>query len=337
MVLEISKGIEPGNLKITVLVSNTTSRTLATDDRFKGSVIQPESKYHRLLGEHGLAISIKFIEKGINHHILLDTGGLMNTIIKNSKNLEISLSDVEKVILSHGHYDHFGGLEKVIPEIRKKAEIYLNPICYEQNHVIISTTGEEISAEELTLSLNTMQKEGKLRRNSKLPLLNKVMIKKLANEHKIKIIETNKPEILHNGVVTSGEIEIFNNDEVTKGFYLTQKNNRFSKHTFRDETSLYINIKNRGLVILTGCAHTGLINTIKHGQKLTGINQVYAIIGGFHKERESYEKIEEVVTYLENLNPKITCGMHCTGFNFNKEMHRHSSHTLGIVGTEFNL
>lgn len=337
MVLEISNGIEPGNLKITVLVSNTTSRTLATDDKFKGSVIQPSSKYHRLLGEHGLAISIKFIENGISHHILLDTGGLMNTIIENSKNLEISLSDVEKVILSHGHYDHFGGLERVIPEIRKKAEIYLNPICYEQNQVIISTTGEEIPAEELTLSLNTLQKEGKLRRNSKLPLLNKVKIKKLAYEHKIKIIETNKPEILYNGVIISGEIEIFNRDEVTKGFYLTQNDNNFLKHTFRDETSVYINVKNMGLVVLTGCAHTGLINTIKHGQKLTGINQIYAVIGGFHKENESSEKIEEAVKFIENLNPKITCGMHCTGFYFNKEMHRHSSHTLGIVGTTFNL
>ena len=119
--------------------------------------------------------------------------------------------------------------------------------------------------------------------------------------------------------------------------YLPKGRKELVKHTFRDETSLYLNVKGKGLVVLTGCGHTGLMNTIKHGQKLTGIEKIHAIIGGLHKEYETDENIEKTVEFIEDLNPEVTCGMHCTGFRFNVVMMRHPSHTLGIVGTEFHL
>ena len=112
----------------------------------------------------------------------------------------------------------------------------------------------------------------------------------------------------------------------------------FEKHTPKlNIIALYINIKHKGLIIITGCSHTGLINIIKHGQKLIGINKIYALIGGFHKERESNEEIERVVSFIEDLNPEITCGMYCTGFEFNRIMPHHPSHVMGIIGTEFHL
>ena len=91
------------------------------------------------------------------------------------------------------------------------------------------------------------------------------------------------------------------------------------------------------LVVLTGCGHCGIMNTIKHAQKLTGINKIYAVIGGFHEEWNPTEIIEKKVQYFEEINPEIICGMHCTGFEFNKLMAQHPSHTLGVTGTEFNL
>jgi 7,8-dihydropterin-6-yl-methyl-4-(beta-D-ribofuranosyl)aminobenzene 5'-phosphate synthase len=153
----------------------------------------------------------------------------------------------------------------------------------------------------------------------------------------IKIIETTKPEGLYNGTITSGEIEIFDESELPKGLYLGSSKTEYDKHTYREEIALYINIKDKGLVIITGCSHTGLINIVKHGQKLTGIDKIYALIGGFHKELESSENIEKIVSFIEDLNPEITCGMHCTGFEFNRIMSRHPSHVTGIIGTEFHL
>jgi 7,8-dihydropterin-6-yl-methyl-4-(beta-D-ribofuranosyl)aminobenzene 5'-phosphate synthase len=331
------ESIESGKIIIKVLSTNEASITLLTNDKFKGKVVQPEATANRASGEHGLAMSIEVKNNNGSHLFLLDTGGLNQTIIENSKQLGINLNNAEKLILSHGHFDHFGGLTGVMPLLKEGAEFILNPKCFEQNYIAITKSGEEIPAEELGLKLKDLEKEGKLKMNKKLPLLSRDLVTNTANQYKIKIVETNKPVNLYKGITTSGEIELFNPDEITKGMYIQKSRKEFEKNTFRDETSIYINIKDKGLAILTGCGHTGIINTIKHGQKLTGINKIYAVIGGFHEEWNTPESIEKKVKYFEHLNPEIICGMHCTGFEFNKLMSRNPAHTLGVVGTEFRL
>ncbi len=179
--------------------------------------------------------------------------------------------------------------------------------------------------------------DGKLQFYRRTNRINRNLVYSHAKENNIRIIETEVPEKLYEGVITSGEIEIFNDSELPKGLYLGSTKTEYDKHTFREEIALYINVKYKGLVIITGCSHTGIINIIKHGQKLTGIDKIYAIIGGFHKEKDSTEKIEEVVSFLEELDPEIICGMHCTGFEFNRTMSRHHSHVSGVIGTEFHL
>jgi len=266
-----------------------------------------------------------------------DTGGLSQTIVENSKQFEVNLNDVEKLVLSHGHIDHFGGLAGVLPLFNKGTEFVLNPNCYNQNYIAIMKSGDIIPAEDLGASLRTLEKEGKLGLNIKLPILSKNMINNLVDQSGITLTETNEPEKLYKGIATSGEIELFDKEEVTKGIYIMKSRKEFETNYFRDETSIYINVKDKGLVVITGCGHCGIMNMIKHGQKLTGIDKIYAVIGGFHEEWNPIEKIEEKVKYFEELNPEIICGMHCTGFNFNKLMSRHPSHTLGIVGTEFHL
>jgi 7,8-dihydropterin-6-yl-methyl-4-(beta-D-ribofuranosyl)aminobenzene 5'-phosphate synthase len=173
--------------------------------------------------------------------------------------------------------------------------------------------------------------------SKKLPMLAKNTVYNLAEQNKININETEKPIEIHNGIISSGQVELFNPEEVTKNIYLEKEKKTLEKHTFRDETAIYINIKDKGLVILTGCGHCGIKNIIQHGQKLTGIDKIYAVIGGFHEEWNPEALVLEKVKYLEELNPEIICGMHCTGFTFNKLMARHPAHTLGIVGTEFHL
>ena len=334
MSVDLSAGIESGKITIKVLTTNTTSISLLTDEKFNGKVIQPVGSAARAIGEHGLSMSIKIDD---NHLFLLDTGGMAQAIIENSKQLGVNLSYVEKLTLSHGHFDHFGGLTSVIPLLKEGSELYLNPDCYNQSYVVISKSGEEIPAEELGTNLRQLDKEGKLRLNKKYPLMNKNLINNLVNQYKLNMIESKKPEKLYKGMITSGEIELFDKNEVTKGLYIQKSRNEFEKNYFRDETSIYINVKNEGLVVLTGCGHCGIINTIKHGQKLTGIDKIYAVIGGFHEEWNSIEEIEKKVDYFEEINPEIICGMHCTGFKFNKLMARHPAHTLGVTGTEFHL
>ena len=328
--------LESGKISIKILANNATSITLQTDNKFKGRVIQPQFDAVNTVGEHGLGMSITIFDDEKSHIYLFDTGSIKQSIIGNIEALGVKYDEIEKVIISHGHFDHFGGLAALIPKLNKGTKIYLNGACFDQYHIILTPTGEKIPSVELGYNLEKLEKEGKIK-HRKLDLLDRNLIYSLANKNDVEIIETTEPIKLHNGIITSGEIEVFDKDEVSKGFYSEKRQNILEEHTFRDETSLYINIENKGLVILTGCGHVGIINTIKHAQKITGNDKVYAIIGGFHKENLSLAAINSAVGFIERLDPKITCGLHCTGFEFNTIMRKHPSHTMGVVGTEFRL
>lgn len=332
-----SSNIESGKVCLKVLTNNLTSITVLTEEKFKGKVIQPAIAANRVVGEHGLSMAIEIEENDSKHLFLMDTGSLTQSIFENSKQLGVDLTQVEKLILTHGHFDHFGGLLSLLPQLKEGTEFIFNPKSYAQTVIIIQKSGEELSKKELSLGLKELEKEGRIRGSKKLPLLNKKMVVDLTEQNKIKMIETNEPVELYKGIVTSGEIELFDPEEVTKNIYLQKGRKDFEEHTFRDETALYFNIKDKGLVVLTGCGHCGIQNTIKHGQKLTGVDKIYAVIGGFHEEWNPIDKIKKKVEYFEEINPEIICGMHCTGFNFNRLMANHPAHTLGVVGTEFHL
>ncbi|MEJ2293735.1 MAG: MBL fold metallo-hydrolase [Candidatus Lokiarchaeota archaeon] len=335
--INFSNSIESGKVSLKVLTNNLTSITVLTEEKFNGKVIQPMLTANRVVGEHGLSVAIEIQESDSKHLFLMDTGSLTQSIFENSKQLGVNLTDVEKLMLTHGHFDHFGGLLTLLPQLNEGTEFIFNPKCYDQTVIIMQDPGKNLSKEDLSLGLRELEKQGKIRGSKKLPLLNKKMVVDLAEKNNIKMVETNEPKELYKGIITSGEIELFDTDEVTKNIYLQKGRKEFGPHTFRDETALYFNIKDKGLVVLTGCGHCGIKNTIKHGQKLTGVDKVYAVIGGFHEEWNPIEKIKEKVKYFEEINPEIICGMHCTGFNFNKLMSDHPAQTLGVVGTEFHL
>jgi 7,8-dihydropterin-6-yl-methyl-4-(beta-D-ribofuranosyl)aminobenzene 5'-phosphate synthase len=328
--------IESGNIAIKILANNATSITLQTDKKFNGKVIQPQFDSVNTVAEHGLGMSITIFDNDKSHLFLFDTGSINQSIIGNIKALNVKYEDIEKIILSHGHFDHFGGLTALIPKLNEGSKIYLNSGCFDQYHIIHSTTGVKIPVNELGPNLERLVDEGRIK-HRKLELLDRNEVYNLANKAGVEIIETSEPTELYSGIITSGEIEIFDQEEVSSGFYSEKRPQIFEEHTFRDETSLYINIKDKGLIILTGCGHVGIVNTIKHAQKITGINNVYAIIGGFHKETSSLDAINAAVGFITRLDPKVICGVHCTGFAFNNAIQKHHSHTLGVVGTEFKL
>lgn len=329
--------IESGNIIIKVVASNRTSMTLPTNKKFEGKVIQPRHDSFGTISEHGMALAIRILEEDTTHHILFDTAGFMQTLINNFTQFKIDSKEIEKIIISHGHLDHFGALIPIMSKLNSGCEIYVNPICLAKGYYARTVSEEDIPSEDFGSSFKDLKQESILQFYRRRRPINRNILYDRANTNDIKIIETREPENLYSGIITSGEIEIFDESELPKGLYLGPSKTEYDKHTYREEIALYINIKDKGLVVITGCSHTGIINTIKHGQKLTGVEKIYGLIGGFHKEMESRENIEEIVSFIEKLNPEITCGIHCTGFEFNQIMHRHPSHVMGVVGTEFHL
>ncbi|MBD3198227.1 MAG: MBL fold metallo-hydrolase [Candidatus Lokiarchaeota archaeon] len=338
MNLNISEGLEEGSLTIKVLTSNSVISTLLTDEKFQGKVIQPQTNGSKLLAEHGLAILIEINNNNEKQSFLLDTGGPKSTIINNAKSLGVELSEIDKLVLSHGHVDHYGGFMEVLPKLKEGCEVILSPHAYEQNMILIPKADNDFyTPEDLSEKYRDLRKQDAFILEMKLPPLRKALVNKLVEENNLKLIEIDEPITLTPGLITSGPIEIFDKDEISKGFYLMKGRKEFLENTFRDEIALLINIKNEGLVIISGCGHAGIVNTIKHAKKITGIDTIYAVIGGFHKEWEAAEDIKTSIQYIMDLNPEIVCGMHCTGFEFNKYISDYDPYVNGIAGTEFHL
>lgn len=318
--------------KVTVMTNNTTDILEQTDPQFKGKVIQPMKKVANALAEHGLAMSIE--ANGAN--ILYDFGGLGFAILKNFETLNINPKTFHKTVLSHGHFDHFGSYMKTLPLLGPAKEIIVSPEIYKQRIAYLGRPSEIIDVSTLKQNYDAFKKADKIQ---ELPSISKALLQKLVADNKQTLVETRAPIKLAPAIWTSGEIELVDKSEMTPNVFLKLDKMTFEDETYRDEIAIYIKVKDKGLAVLTGCGHAGIINTIKQGQKLSGVDRIYAVIGGFHLQGSSDEHQEKVLDYFNKIDPDIICGMHCTGFNFNTRLLAKMADkaTLGVVGTTFNL
>jgi 7,8-dihydropterin-6-yl-methyl-4-(beta-D-ribofuranosyl)aminobenzene 5'-phosphate synthase len=193
-------------------------------------------------------------------------------------------------VLSHGHYDHSGGLVSVLKAINK---VDLPIIVHD----------------DMFKKRGVANQDGTIRTYPEFPTKEQIGSAQLTS--------TKKPILIADDLaLVTGEIPRLTSYE--KG-YLPHR--AFVHGSWqpdpwiRDDRAIVINIKGKGLVILTGCAHAGIINTVHYSQKITRLNSVYAVIGGFHlagKEGES--RIEQTVKELRQVNPKLVVPSHCTGW-----------------------
>ncbi len=318
---------------VKVLVANTTDVTLKNQRHFQNMVTQPGASAVECLAEHGLALSIVVFNGEVSHRYLFDMGGLKKTLLNNLDVFKID-SGFEKVFLSHSHWDHWGAALEIAARLPEGTEFILNSELYLPHFSL----GKELIGKEVDLAhldLEQLKRESKIRQHRDFP---ETEFHAIAEKKNFKLTFTDDPVAVAPGVTTSGEITIFDDSEVTKGM-LYKKDNKFFHDTFRDEISLYVNVKEKGLIIITGCGHCGLTNTIKHAQALTGINKIYAVIGELHQNWASAQRIQKTVSWLKQLNPKLVSGMHCTGFKFIAESMRQlpTQTALAVVGTTFAL
>jgi 7,8-dihydropterin-6-yl-methyl-4-(beta-D-ribofuranosyl)aminobenzene 5'-phosphate synthase len=242
------------------------------------------------IAEHGFSMLIRVFSGDKSSCILFDTGGSPKTIIANAERMSINLSDIECVVLSHGHYDHFGGLANVVKKISKRDL----PIIVHEN--MFKTRG---SASAL----------GKVRRYPNFPSKKQL--------HPARLIQTKKPYFAADGMIcVTGEIPRKTSFETGYAQHKVFTNGVWkSDPLIEDERGVIINIREKGLVVLSGCAHAGIINTVKYAQQITGIQKVYAIMGGFHLAGKTFEnRIQPTIKELKKINPKLVAPSHCTGW-----------------------
>ena len=255
------------NLRITILVEDSVSMN------------KPE-----VTAKHGLSLLVETNVEGVSSKILMDAGPPSDIALRNADVINVDLQTTATIVLSHGHYDHTGGLINILKRINQTIPVVAHPKVFSPKFALRPTlkfigTGFDPSS--------VTEASGRL----------------LLAENSVSIM---------NGVMTSGEIARESIFEKTEGFW-TVEDDRFVEDNLVDDQALLINVMDRGLAVLTGCAHSGIINTLRHAQKITGINKVCAVVGGFHLDKADNERIVATIDELVKINPTSIYPCHCTG------------------------
>ena len=258
-----------------MVVKNVEIEVLVVDSRLVKA---------KLKSRHGLALFIqaKIDDKEVT--ILMDTGQSSNDLLGNADKMDIDLQKIDIVALSHGHYDHTGGLLGALKKIKKRVLVIAHPRIFDPKLKIMPH----------------LRFIGTPCKSSDIEYAGGVTI------------QATDPVNIAKGITTTGEIPRTTAFEKIGGF-LTVHNNRLVEDLMLDDQALIINLEKKGLVVISGCAHAGIINTIKHAQNLTGTNKVYAVLGGFHLINVDDKRIQATVDEFKNLDLEFIGPCHCTG------------------------
>jgi 7,8-dihydropterin-6-yl-methyl-4-(beta-D-ribofuranosyl)aminobenzene 5'-phosphate synthase len=255
--------------------------------------------------EHGLSFLVTVFVDGQRHSLLLDTGATVSGAAHNLRALGVDAREIETIVLSHGHFDHTMGLNGLAEELSLLPPLVLHPDCWLKRRVVVP--GQQ-PRELPTTSRDRVRAAG------------------------FEVAEHRQPSLLLDGaLLVTGEIE--RTTEFEQGMPLHQAlrdEEWVPDPLILDDQALVANVRGRGLVVITGCGHAGVVNTVRFAQKLTGIERVYAVIGGFHLATSPLETVVwPTVEALTGLAPDIIVPAHCAGFP--------DAFVQGSVGTKYVL
>jgi len=250
---------------------------MMTDDIRLAILIEDTVSEARFLGEHGLSIWIEYADK----RVLFDTGQSDN-LIQNAHLLGVNLTKADAIVISHGHYDHTGGLVSVL-KLAAQARIYLHPAATESKF------------------------------SQKPSCVNRIGMSEAAKKaiQGRDIIWTAVPAQLFPGISVTGQVPRLNDYEDVGGAFYVDEDCRKSDQLLDDQT-LFIESK-KGLIVIFGCAHAGVINTLGYISQLTGEKTIYAVIGGMHLLHAGAPRIEKTIEIFKRYRIQKIFPMHCTG------------------------
>jgi 7,8-dihydropterin-6-yl-methyl-4-(beta-D-ribofuranosyl)aminobenzene 5'-phosphate synthase len=270
--------IKTGSQKSIKYVLHKFNRIYSMSNNVSISVVVENAALRAdLISEHGLSLWIEYQEK----RVLFDTGR-SNAVICNAKKLGVDLACTDAIIISHGHYDHTGGLPGSL-DIAPKAKIYLHPMA----------TEPKFSQKTSNVKYIGMPDSAK---------------KAIQGHH---IVWTATPAYLYPGLAVTGQIPRINDFEDAGGAFFLDENCQ-KPDILLDDQALFIE-SSRGLIVVFGCAHSGAVNILDYISKLTGCEKIYALIGGMHLLNADQMRINKTIETFKKYDVQKVIPLHCTG------------------------
>ncbi len=259
--------------------------TVLTDDK---------AKKRGFVAEHGLSLFIEYKD----YNILFDTGQ-SDVYIRNAKALQIDLNKTDYIVLSHGHYDHCGGISS-LPNLKKNPKIYLQKSATEQKYAI---NPDEKTYREIGISWS-------------------------ADDYYINFIDGNMK--ICEDIDLLGRIpSTVGFEEIPKGFYI-KNGNEMSADMLTDEQMLVFDT-NKGLIVFLGCSHPGIISCLHYALKQFPGKKIDTVVAGMHLDNINPLRLQLTVQYLINLGIRKVCPLHCTGIEAISEMKKYLGEKCSIL------
>ena len=295
--------LEPvDEIVITTLVDNVFDGLLEGDERTTraplGAGLAEAPQFETglttvgLVAEHGFSALVSVRRGSTTTSLLFDTGISPDAMVTNAGRLGADLSGIQAVILSHGHFDHTGGLAGLAGKRGTRSlPMVLHPNVWTRRRLAVP--GRD-PMELPTLSKRALESEG------------------------FAVIERRDPSLLADGcVLITGEVD--RTTEFERG--MPPAHQQWTGSAWQhdplviDDQALVAHVRGRGLVVLTGCGHAGAINIVRHAQRLTAVPALHALVGGLHLSGSAFEPIiDPTVEALTQMTPGLVVPGHCTGW-----------------------
>lgn len=281
-------------VEVVVLMDNYADALLKPSEEVEraptaaGGRIFPDT----LVAEHGLSMLVRAVLDGAAHEVLFDAGYSPIGVPHNLDILGLSLAGVETVVLSHGHMDHTGALESISERIPGTTPLVLHP--------------------DVLVSSRYLETPDGLRMDFPTP----PNIEGLGNLG-FQVNENRLPLSIADGtILVTGEVPRGTSYEKGISGAFLERDGKREKDSILDDQALVLVLKDKGLVVVAGCSHAGIVNTVRYAVDLTGEGRVHAILGGFHlADDEDGSLTENTIQDLKAFSPHLIMPMHCTGWD----------------------
>lgn len=316
------------SVRITTLIDNVSDLSLVDQGPAKrfplaahrrdlpAAFLEGGVTYDALQAEHSFSALVTFTRAERRHTLLFDAGLTPDGVSANMARMELTPKDAEAVVLSHGHWDHTTGLDGIVRTLgRTNLPVIIHPHFWRQRRIALPG-----------------------REPYELPTTSKSALRGAGFE----IVEEEQPSFLfERSLLVTGEVERTSGFE--RGFPPQEAwldGGRQADPLVLDDQAIILHVREKGLVVLTGCGHAGIVNIVRYARRLTGVETVYAILGGFHLGGPIFEPvIGPTCAALAEIAPRVIVPAHCTG---TRATHRLAAlfpdaFIQNSVGTHFDL